>query len=42
MHLDTKEFGVIKVNTPKEFLAKQEKNLLYEKFCGIRAMGLKI
>ena len=38
IHLDTKEFGSITIDTPKEYLKEREENLLYRKF-GVRAIG---
>lgn len=38
IHIDTEEFGTIKIHTPMSFLEKLEKNLLY-KIYGIRALG---
>ena len=38
IHLDTKEFGSITIDTPKEYLKKLENNLLYRRF-GVRALG---
>ena len=38
IHLDTEEFGLLTIDTNKNFLEGQEDNLLYKKF-GIRALG---
>ena len=38
IHLDTKEYGLIKIDADKSFLKDQPENLLYKEF-GIRAMG---
>ncbi len=38
IHLDTKEYGSLTINTGKDFLEGQEENLLYKKF-GVRASG---
>lgn len=38
IHLDTSEYGSLTIDTGKDFLEGQEKNLLYRKF-GVRAIG---
>lgn len=38
IHLDTDDFGYIKIEVGEEFLKEQEKNLLYKEF-GVRAKG---
>ncbi len=38
IHIDTSDYGLITIDTEKDFLQKQEQNLLYKKF-GIRARG---
>ncbi len=38
IHLDTKEYGSLTIDTDKDFLGGQEDNLLYKKF-GVRAVG---
>jgi len=38
IHLDTKEYGSLIIDTGKDFLEGQEENLLYKKF-GVRATG---
>jgi hypothetical protein len=38
IHLDTKDFGTLTVDTDKNYLRHQEENLLYKTF-GIRAIG---
>lgn len=38
IHLDTKEYGSLNIDTGKDFLEGQEENLLYKKF-GVRATG---
>ena len=38
IHLDTKEYGSLTIDTGKDFLEGQEENLLYKKF-GVRATG---
>lgn len=38
IHLLTDEFGTVLIQTPKEFLAKHDQNILYKKF-GVRALG---
>jgi hypothetical protein len=38
IHLDTEEFGSLTITTDKEYLAEEERNLLYKRF-GIRAKG---
>ncbi len=38
IHLDTKEYGYIVIETGKDFLEKREENLLYKRF-GVRAKG---
>ena len=38
IHLETKDFGMIVIDTPKNFLENKEDNLLYKNF-GIRAIG---
>ncbi len=38
IHLDTKEFGVLRIATEKEFLKNADANLLYRSF-GLRAAG---
>lgn len=38
VHLDTEEFGFLKIDTGKDYLKEQKENLLYKKF-GIRAIG---
>lgn len=38
IHLDTKEYGYLKINVDKKFLESQDKNLLYKTY-GIKASG---
>ncbi len=38
IHIDTDEYGTIIINTDRDFLKDQEKNLLYKEF-GVRATG---
>ncbi len=38
IHLDTKEYGLVTIDTGKSFLEGQEQNLLYKKF-GVHALG---
>ncbi len=38
IHIDTDEYGTIIINTDRDFLKGQEKNLLYKEF-GVRAIG---
>jgi hypothetical protein len=38
VHIDTKEYGLLTLETPKEFLAKSEANILYKNY-GVRALG---
>jgi len=38
IHLDTKEYGSLTIDTGKDFLKYQDENLLYKKF-GVRATG---
>lgn len=38
IHIDTKEFGLIIFETPKELLEKSEENILYKNY-GVRASG---
>ncbi|MBQ8225572.1 MAG: hypothetical protein IJZ86_09535 [Bacteroides sp.] len=40
IHLDVKGVGVLTISSPKEYLKKQEKNLLYHE-CGVRTIGKK-
>lgn len=40
VHLDVKGIGVLTISSPREYLKKQEKNLLYHE-CGVRARGKK-
>ena len=40
IHLDVKGIGVLTISSPKEYLKKQERNLLYHE-CGVRARGKK-
>lgn len=38
IHLDTKDFGYLTIETAQDFLEKQEENLLYKKY-GVRTSG---
>ena len=38
IHLDTKEYGIIKIDVDKDYLRNQKENLLYKEF-GVRANG---
>lgn len=38
IHLEVKNLGTIAISAPKEYLANQERNLLYHK-CGVRVKG---
>lgn len=38
IHLDTKEYGLVKIDTDKVYLKEQKENLLYKEF-GVRAIG---
>ena len=38
IHLDTKDYGYLSIETGEEFLKAREENLLYKKF-GVRASG---
>ncbi|HBY67655.1 MAG TPA: hypothetical protein DEG69_07825, partial [Flavobacteriaceae bacterium] len=38
IHLDTKDYGYLSIETGEEFLKEREENLLYKKF-GVRASG---
>ena len=38
IHIDTVDYGYLKIETGQEFLSGQERNLLYKKF-GVRAVG---
>lgn len=38
IHLDTKEYGLITIETGKEFLINQQENLLYKNY-GVRVLG---
>ncbi len=38
IHLDTADFGIITIDTRKDFLEEQEQNLLYKKY-GVRVSG---
>lgn len=38
IHLDTKDFGLVKIDADKDYLRNQKENLLYKEF-GVRASG---
>jgi hypothetical protein len=38
IHLDTEEFGTLRISTNKDYLKGEDKNLLYRKF-GVRVLG---